>query len=307
MQRCHRSPYTIHSSAIKICHAVSIDERRAKFRQVLVSEKEERRKETHLNHFRRASRAFLHLAPNEKTLAPVEEERYSKRFRSRSRDRSRSPGRRPSYMSGRSEFSASIDPSFDSRTEDENIVQVVTELWFPGCHADIGGGWNPEAPDNLSLSHAPLVWMVREAQKAGLVFDPEKMQERGCYYVDDLHLKRPSKARGRTSRNEHLSVPVIEVNDAILPVSPILEDVTGDDSDGVFEGASLKCTSIRKSAGNEKFVDYLHSSSTRGQIHDSLQRKHGTPTLTVLQWNFMEFLPFRRMVRYPRSVHLLSH
>jgi len=55
MRRSHRFPYTARSSARKICHAVSIDERRAKFRQDLITEKKEHHeghRRPHLGYFR---------------------------------------------------------------------------------------------------------------------------------------------------------------------------------------------------------------------------------------------------------------
>jgi hypothetical protein len=47
-------------------------------------------------------------------------------------------------------------------TEDERVKQV----WFEGAHSDVGGGY-PET----GLSDTSLLWMVREAHQAGLVFD----------------------------------------------------------------------------------------------------------------------------------------
>jgi hypothetical protein len=188
--------------------------------------------------------------------------------------------------------------NLDPVDEDENTPQSITELWFPGCHADIGGGWTPDPPDNLSLSHAPLVWMVREAQKAGLVFNTEKMRELSCYY-EDTEMSDVPKTRGRSVRNTRLSVPglpVIEVNDDIVPaVNPHSEIEVIHEDDASANGADLKRMIIGRSAGNSRFVDYLFSSCTRGKIHDPLRRNQGSPSLTVLQWNIMEFLPFRRM------------
>lgn len=48
--------------------------------------------------------------------------------------------------------------------EDENAEQDIQEVWFPGAHGDIGGGW--DLPDGEeSLSHGPLVWMVSKKKK----------------------------------------------------------------------------------------------------------------------------------------------
>ncbi len=42
----------------------------------------------------------------------------------------------------------------------------LTQVWFPGMHADVGGGY----PDD-GLSFVPLCWMIDEAEKKGLKFE----------------------------------------------------------------------------------------------------------------------------------------
>ena len=58
--------------------------------------------------------------------------------------------------------------------------QDIEEVWFPGCHADIGGGWAKTEGEKWQLSHLPLVWMVTEASAAGLKFDQTKMANLNC-------------------------------------------------------------------------------------------------------------------------------
>ncbi|RAQ45536.1 hypothetical protein AFGD_005798 [Aspergillus flavus] len=53
--------------------------------------------------------------------------------------------------------------------------QDIQEVWFPGGHSDVGGGWDFDKEEDWRLSHGPLVWMVHEAQRAGLHFDKEKL------------------------------------------------------------------------------------------------------------------------------------
>jgi hypothetical protein len=48
-------------------------------------------------------------------------------------------------------------------TEDPRVKQV----WFEGAHSDVGGGYA-----ETGLSDTALLWMVKEAHAAGLVFDP---------------------------------------------------------------------------------------------------------------------------------------
>jgi uncharacterized protein (DUF2235 family) len=44
--------------------------------------------------------------------------------------------------------------------------QVVEQVWFPGVHSDIGGGYK-----EADLSDGALTWMIDRATKAGLAFD----------------------------------------------------------------------------------------------------------------------------------------
>ncbi|MBR0911464.1 T6SS phospholipase effector Tle1-like catalytic domain-containing protein [Bradyrhizobium japonicum] len=45
----------------------------------------------------------------------------------------------------------------------------LKQVWFPGVHADVGGGY-PEGES--ALSKIPLTWMLDEAAAAGLLVDP---------------------------------------------------------------------------------------------------------------------------------------
>ena len=43
----------------------------------------------------------------------------------------------------------------------------LRQVWFAGCHGDIGGG-NPPDPDGACIADVPFTWMLDEAAKAGL-------------------------------------------------------------------------------------------------------------------------------------------
>ncbi|KAK0484101.1 hypothetical protein EDD18DRAFT_1361944 [Armillaria luteobubalina] len=53
----------------------------------------------------------------------------------------------------------------------------VEEVWFAGCHCDVGGG-SVQNSTRYSLSRIPLRWMVRECFKAetGIMFDSERLR-----------------------------------------------------------------------------------------------------------------------------------
>jgi uncharacterized protein (DUF2235 family) len=151
MQRS-KFPYTARSSARVIRHAVSIDERRAKFRQDLVSQEKPDMTMHYKRHHKRNQLREAVLGPdssidnaeNEKsedgnhgrnnTLAPPErfkDPHETSGVRSRSVDFSQYDG------SGRSGAHSII--SFDAHqtwTSEENEgEQDIQEVWFPGCHA----------------------------------------------------------------------------------------------------------------------------------------------------------------------------
>jgi uncharacterized protein (DUF2235 family) len=52
--------------------------------------------------------------------------------------------------------------------------QDCREVWFPGVHSDVGGGY---AEKESGLSKIALEWMVDEAARAGLLIDQEKYRE----------------------------------------------------------------------------------------------------------------------------------
>jgi uncharacterized protein (DUF2235 family) len=59
--------------------------------------------------------------------------------------------------------------SADGQTRE---VERVKQVWFPGVHSDVGGGYN-----RSGLSDTALKWMSDEAAEAGLVFDGDVIEK----------------------------------------------------------------------------------------------------------------------------------
>ncbi|KAF1838304.1 hypothetical protein BDW02DRAFT_517022 [Decorospora gaudefroyi] len=296
MQRS-KFPYTARSSARVIRHAVAIDERRGKFRQDLISqEKPDRsmyykRRPKHNGQLKHTIHGEdeKHDADEERngevqtrgrrdTLAPPERYRdphETSGVRSLSVGCSRTDGSRRSTTPSMRSF----DVAKAKKLVDEEGEQDIQEVWFPGCHADIGGGW-PLGDDGSTLSHVALVWMVREAQKAGLEFDQEKLEALHCCYEGPT-------AIGPSSQN---NVPSIDVNPpsptpASDPNLPIANQYT--DEDNILHHHYDYPETL--------FFKHLHGAATKGRIHDVLQFNNGANHMRVVSWNIMEYLPFRRM------------
>ena len=52
--------------------------------------------------------------------------------------------------------------------DEKKVPQDILQVWFAGVHSDVGGGY-PEAQSGDSKY--PLIWMIAEAEKAGLNFN----------------------------------------------------------------------------------------------------------------------------------------
>lgn len=302
MQRS-KFPYTARSSARVIRHAVSIDERRAKFRQDLMYQQHnnKRRHNTHshwkkdLGHMlghgqddeysgevdggermhnqgrgRRPSQQST-AADGRPSSANPQASKYMP-YRARSRSAAR-PERRLSVTGCNASDQLSVVEYEDSGDQD------IDEVWFAGGHGDVGGGWQTDVEGSKNASHVPLIWMVREAIRAGLKFDLEKVQELDCF---DLYNEYGS-AGVKNGRSGQERGPDILVNrdgeEGAEPFAPSSPDTMGDDDD-----QDLKKT----------FLEMMHKAHI-AKIHDSLVYGGGLSTMAVTAWNMMEWMPFRRM------------
>jgi uncharacterized protein (DUF2235 family) len=51
--------------------------------------------------------------------------------------------------------------------------QMAQEVWFPGVHSDIGGGYPTQ---ESALWRAPFVWILTSAKNAGMILDTKRLQ-----------------------------------------------------------------------------------------------------------------------------------
>jgi len=84
---------------------------------------------------------------------------------------------------------------------------TVEEVWFRGCHSDIGGGDQHDALANIAL-----VWMLRRAAAAGVQFDADEVQAAfdgrdGAAHIVRAPLdKRVKRRRVKAGDRVHCSV-----------------------------------------------------------------------------------------------------
>lgn len=323
-------PYTARTAAKVIRHAVSIDERRAKFRQDLIYQSDNKARkhgqEHHHHHHHDPFGDMIHGvhekyrhqplaavssdAPNEKSGMNQAEDRGRRPsqisklkvsmpdemdeqqgdpapFRGHSRSKSRATRHTIETASNHSHVAPFDDGDDDPFESEDETEQNIDEVWFAGGHGDIGGGWGVQA-GTKSTSHVPLVWMVREAMKAGLSFDTEKAIALGCYKeMDDADTPRNSEKRN----DGHLAVPGIHIDAPSPPESP------GDER-GLKDEVQASSTTATDKDPHSDFHEMLHKSHV-ALIHDSLDFRCGLGFLPVLSWKIMEYMPFRRMDLQP--------
>ncbi|KAL2753262.1 hypothetical protein ACRALDRAFT_1065407 [Sodiomyces alcalophilus JCM 7366] len=341
MQRS-KFPFTARSSAKVVRHAVSIDERRAKFRQDLMYQQPGRGRRHNPMHglidFSPLNEAIQGLhekyRPSRRmgstarggsradsrgrdTVRPEEDmldqpAPYRRRSRSRSRATSRRAANEPlDHFSMYSRVPLS-ELGYESDEEDQDI----DEVWFAGGHGDIGGGWDVK-PGKKNSSHIPLVWMVREAMRAGLRFDVDQLEEIGCIVPGELD-EIYGSPRGRKAPQQPI-VPEIHVDAPSPGSSPGSgttqkndDDEKGtDDNDkddimrkgeyhgggGGEDGETQETEGCRQKA-KEAFEEMLFEAHL-ADIHDSLGYGKGLPHISVFVWRLMEWMPFRRLDLQP--------
>jgi len=136
----HRLPFTVSNSSIRYFrHAVSLDERRAKFK--------------------------ANLWPPEKM-----ESRFTDMLaKSQSKKNQKKRGdHQITLMQLEREFSDTSRPT------------DIYEVWFMGCHCDVGGGAVANGTRN-ALARIPLRWMIRQCflAKTGIMFHGERLKTIG--------------------------------------------------------------------------------------------------------------------------------
>jgi len=161
-------PFTNSNSSIKTFrHALSLDEHRAKFRP-------------NFYHRPAPNEQATKLDPEHGSYDPSSKTYSSQLSSSSNEDSPKSEKKKRWGLFGFGE-------TFTIKTTGKSIAPVVTEagqpddvleVWFSGCHSDVGGG--AVTNDTVScLSSIPLRWMIREvvASGCGIKFDALALEQ----------------------------------------------------------------------------------------------------------------------------------
>ncbi|KAJ7841493.1 hypothetical protein B0H14DRAFT_3086748 [Mycena olivaceomarginata] len=159
-----RLPFTTSNTIVRTFrHAVSLDERRAKFKANLWNFPNDKEKKLG-THTPPETPTLPHKALRERFTLPMT------KF--------------PTHFKTSSDTSSEVEQTefetaFSKRHRKTRRTDVL-EVWFTGCHCDVGGG-SVRNDTRYSLARIPLRWMIRECFKAdtGIIFDAQRLQELG--------------------------------------------------------------------------------------------------------------------------------
>ncbi|KAF9653862.1 hypothetical protein BDM02DRAFT_3086688 [Thelephora ganbajun] len=153
-------PFTTNNEAIRVFrHALSLDERRARFQPNMFHregpDEEPARKDPEGADIQRSRPKLATWKMTVRRLSEVE------RYRAAAR-RSDISSKSRTFASERSTL----------RKTEVGLLQSVEEVWFAGCHADVGGGTVADGC-RYSLANISLRWMVKQVvlSQCGILFD----------------------------------------------------------------------------------------------------------------------------------------
>lgn len=132
--------------------------------------------------------------------------------------------------------------------------------------------------------------MIRQATKAGLSFDANKLSEMGLSEA----LSGADEGTNSARRNHVEDVPVPDIQIDVSSPSPTEGPNNANQIERNWEHFKMQDFDWSSKVRPPPFHEMMHKAHV-ARIHDSLEFSSGLGTIPVLSWKFMEYLPFRRM------------
>ncbi|KAF9872081.1 hypothetical protein CkaCkLH20_10418 [Colletotrichum karsti] len=185
----------------------------------------------------------------------------------------------------------------------------IKEVWFPGNHGDVGGGWDPKADklrtDDKTSSLKARFFGDASDEAKGLSYQKECLvcKDCGLCKADDRHhagrldpcREEYSRCRETECRRCHEDVvcqnPLhtrskrVEFEPCQLSDTPLMWMMKELEEEGGVHWDAEKVNEFRHRYEHNK------DSALEGSVHDPVMFGMGTKWTTVLFWNFLEFFP----------------
>ncbi|KAJ2993024.1 hypothetical protein NUW58_g1972 [Xylaria curta] len=152
----------------------------------------------------------------------------------------------------------------DIRATINDDNEDMKEVWFPGCHGDVGGGWPAVAEHPLDTNTDSSQWTVW--QKVKNVFTTRKP----------------------TAASKDVRTDLFQMSDVPLAWMIRELELVGEKD----KGAAIQFS--KHVGGFKRAFERSRKQAFTGAMHDSLSFGYGTSFFKVLLWKFMEVLPLTR-------------
>ncbi|KAI9147233.1 hypothetical protein HJFPF1_13268 [Paramyrothecium foliicola] len=146
--------------------------------------------------------------------------------------------------------------------QDDNLTYKnqddIKEVWFPGCHGDVGGGW--PANDNDNVDHKPQLTTWQRFKHFWFTHRPKKSSsdwKTDAFQMSDVALS--------------WMIDELELVEKLEPLSAVKWSENAQDYKELYQAHKTQ--------------------ALRGVIHDSLVFGGYAAFFKVLMWQVMEFLP----------------
>jgi hypothetical protein len=160
-------------------------------------------------------------------------------------------------------------------SKDKTTPTDIEEVWFAGCHCDVGGG-AVKNETRHNLARIPLRWMIRECfkMKTGIMFESDKLRKFGL-------------------NPDHLYPIVLQRPPALSPDSGHVKNAPS------WLGSFFARDESANPEASDEFVSEEHE-----ELHDALSPKFDQLKQKAVWW-LLELIPMKH--RYQRSDNSWGH
>ncbi|KAF8996538.1 hypothetical protein BDQ17DRAFT_1429685 [Cyathus striatus] len=203
-----RLPFTTSNTIVRnFRHAIALDERRSKFKANLWNRPNSHERKLGLG----APIAPSNSSPPN-TRDSIAKDSIAKESVESARSGIEVKPRKKSTGVSESEDDRRLTQMERMYSEKSEKLTDIEEVWFAGCHCDVGGG-SVSNKTRYSLARIPLRWMIRECFKtgSGIMFDSESLKTIG---LDPSTLypfvtpRPPPASLGTNKIEKHPAVPI---------------------------------------------------------------------------------------------------
>ncbi|XDG00737.1 hypothetical protein ABKA04_000352 [Annulohypoxylon sp. FPYF3050] len=171
-----------------------------------------------------------------------------------------------------------FSPTLWEQPKEEGDTSDLRQVWFPGSHGNIGGGWTDQGVANITLA-----WMMDQLSSVGCEFVPdalERVHNRNVEFYNSLKIKQAKREKVaesscglcRSSSKEPLLWATKSIFDGNTPIRPWALHSIRSDSSLLFELIG----SVTRSPGLYRKINPDNGTPRKAFLKDTNERIHSS-------------------------------